>query len=305
MGKFYLGHLCYNGKNYYGWQKQKDQETIQEAIYDSIRSLYEFGRIDVKATSRTDRGVHSFGQVVKMLIPRREDVPVMLEKLNSALPDDLYFGDLIRINKSFKVTYMSQNKEYLYFFTPEDSPSAHSYVGYNDSKEKLCIESMQKACPKFVGQHDFTYFQHQSDVKGDKVRHVLSCSIVKANDIFPEQFSATEEIYCLRIRAVGFLKQMVRIMMGTLLNVGVGRCDIKDIELALKKEPNDKAGFVAPAAGLFLYDIKFPTLDKGNVTEIVDERSYLQKFPHFELWQNEGADGFALFAKVVKDSKLL
>jgi tRNA pseudouridine38-40 synthase len=298
MGKFYIGHICYNGSKFYGWQKQKDVRTVQQEIYNSIRSLYEFGRIDVKATSRTDRGVHSFGQVVKMLIPRKEEAEFMLKHVNSALPDDMHLSDLTRINPSFRVTHMALDKEYLYFFTPDSSHKNHSFIGHNNSDKELDIELMRKACKLFIGSHDFTHFQYKSEVSGDKVREILSCNIICASEIFPNHFSPDDNVLCLSIRGKGFLKQMVRIIMGSLLYVGIGKGSVEGIEAALKPETTIKPGFIAPGSGLFLYDIRFPTLDKGTLTEIVDSRSYKEKFPQFELWQSEGVNGFGLFEEL-------
>jgi len=283
MGKFYIGHLCYNGSRYYGWQKQKEHITIQEQIYTSIRSLYEFGRIDVKATSRTDRGVHSFGQVVKMLIPRKEEASFMLEQLNGALPKDLYFSDLTRINPSFRVTHMTLSKEYLYFFSLKKCDL--SFVGHANSGVDLDINLMKEACHAFVGLHDFTLFQYKSDAGGDKKREVISCEIVAASEVFGSDFFS-DDILCLKIRGKGFLKQMVRIIMGTLINIGRGTITAHDIKKSLIPEGEERLGFIAPAEGLFLYDVVYPKLDKGTIEEIIDTRSYREKFPNFELWRD-------------------
>ncbi len=294
MGKFYLGRVSYNGQNYYGWQKQKDLPTIQETIFNSIRSIYEFGRIDVKATSRTDSGVHAFSQVVKMLIPRRIDPEEVRGMLNDALPSDIYIHQLERINKSFKVTHLSQFKEYLYFFSLNQNVP-FPFVGKIETTSGFDFEAMKLAAGQYVGNHNFESFQYKSDSKGGYFRNILESKIVKASELFPMAFSQYDDIYCFHIKGEGFLKQMVRILMGTLVKVGSGELSLEELKEWLsapeeRKRPlgedGKRPGFIAPAAGLFLYHIQYPHLTIGeDVRELVDKKNFIKDFPHFELWQ--------------------
>lgn len=307
MGKFYLGHVSYNGGNYHGWQKQKDLPTVQETIFNSIRSLYEFGRIDVKATSRTDSGVHAFSQVVKMLIPRRVDAPEMLELLNSALPDDIHIHQLERINKSFKVTHLSQYKEYLYFFTLGEKV-AYDFVGHIDAPKTIDLELMKCAVHLFKGKNYFQYFQYKSDTKGGFYRKILESEIVSAHSLFPDAFSADSPVLCFHIKGEGFLKQMVRILMGTLAKVGHGDLSIEELKQWLTDpEQRDKSvtlndqlrpGFIAPASGLFLYHIKFPILKVGEDDRIIeDQRKFKDIFAGFEMWNRGNQESFPIEIK--------
>ena len=290
MGKFYLGHISYNGENYHGWQKQKDLPTVQESIYNCIRSLYEFGRIDVKATSRTDSGVHAFSQVVKMLIPRRVDVEDMRELLNGALPDDIYIHQLERINKSFKVTHLSQFKEYLYFFTlGERTP--FPFVGHIVGPQYPERALIEQAAGLFVGKHNFEAFQYKSDTKGGHFRNVLESRIIPAHDLFPTAFNSESPVLCFHIKGEGFLKQMVRILMGTLVKVGCGELSVEELRQWLVEalEISRRPGFIAPAAGLFLYHIQYPILKVGDEMRVIEDgAAFKEKFPHFELWNKEG-----------------
>jgi len=302
MGKFYLGRVSYNGQNYYGWQKQKDLPTVQETIFNTIRSIYEFGRIDVKATSRTDSGVHAFSQVVKMLIPRRVDPEEMRTLLNEALPKDIYIHQLERINKSFKVTHLSSYKEYVYFFTMGDRVS-YPFVGHLVGTSDFDLKLMEKAAQLFIGKKNFEGFQYKTDTKGGYLRNILESKIVKASDLFPQTFGQEEPIYCFHIKGEGFLKQMVRILMGTMAKVGHGELSLEELEQwllvpeerreGLIKDSNSRPGFIAPAAGLFLYHIKYPILKIGEEEKIIeDHKNFLNEFPKFELWQkNKNLEG--------------
>lgn len=293
MGKFYIGHLAYKGTSYYGWQKQADVPTIQETLFNTLRDLYEFGRIDVKATSRTDRDVHALAQVVKFLIPRREDPEDVRLKVNEALPPDIYFTQLERINKSFKVTYLSLFKEYLYFFSPQKVK--YDFVGTVDAE--LDISLMKEASQLFVGKHDFTYFQHRAQVGGDFKRKILSADILKAHELFPQCFREDEEVYCYYVKGEGFLKQMVRLMVGSLIHIGIGRSSLEELSEALKgKEASDvplRPGFIAPGNGLFLKHIEFPEVFSGDkLRKVVDGEKYQELFPHF--WNSENPESFEI-----------
>lgn len=291
MGKFYIGYLAYNGSNYFGWQKQKDVQTIQETIFDTLRGIYPLGRIDVKATSRTDRGVHALGQVVKFLIPRREDANIVFDKVNRALPEDIQFTQLERINKSFKVTYMSLFKEYLYFFNTGYDEVDLPFVGHIDAQfsSQFDFELLKQGCDLFKGKHDFRYFQNKSDVKSDFVREIYECSIIKAIELFPDA-KFPENTYCLHIKGSGFLKQMVRIIMGSLVSLASGECTLDDMKKALRGESvetgrGQKLGFIAPPSGLFLKHIQFPEFKVNDDTRaIVHQENYLGLYPAFELW---------------------
>lgn len=291
MGKFYIGHVAYKGSSYYGWQKQLDVPTVQETLFQTLRGLYEFGRIDVKATSRTDRGVHALAQVVKFLIPRREEPEDVRLRLNEALPEDIYFTQLERINKSFKVTHLSLYKEYLYFFALKTVP--FDFVGTID--EPLDLKAMQEAAGAYVGNHDFTLFQHRSQVGGGFKRQILHSEIILAEELFPEVFKG-QEVYCFYVRGSGFLKQMVRLMMGSLINLGLSKISREGLEKALfdnkgsnqdgngdySGAPKKRPGFIVPGEGLFLKHIEFPEVFSGDqLRRVVDHEKYKDIFPDF------------------------
>lgn len=305
MGKHYIGHVCYNGKNYYGWQKQKDVPTIQETIFNCIRELYPLGRIDVKATSRTDRGVNALAQAVKFLAPRKEDPAELISKLNDVLPDDIYFTQLERIHKSFKISYLPLYKEYLYFFTLTGPKDGFPFVGY--CSEDVDLGLMKKACETFIGDRNFKDFQYRSDVKSDFKRTVFEARILKATDIFP-QLKDAEDILCFHVKGRGFLKQMVRLMVGGMFLVGSNKSSLERLNEALngdgmEKLPGAKVSFIAPPEGLFLYHIEFPEVSVNeDRRKVVDDRGFLEKFSNLEMWrQDNGASFEIVLPEMIKD----
>lgn len=300
MGKFYLGHVAYNGKSYYGWQKQKDLPTIQETIFDGLRRIYPLGRIDVKATSRTDRGVHAFAQVVKFLAPRREDPQEVLKKLQEELPDDIQFTQMERINKSFKVTYLAQFKEYLYFFSPNREVKPYDFVGHYLGQTDLDLELMKKTAESYVGFNDFTNFQYRSDAQSDFKRKILAASIRPANELFPDM-GFSPDIFCFHVCGTGFLKQMVRLMVGGLFLVGSGQIALSELQNALLGEPvpeGKRVSFIAPPEGLFLYHIEFPEVMVSDILRhVVDQRNFQRLFSKFEIWQGNNPQSFPIEVK--------
>lgn len=294
MGKFYIGHVSYNGDGYYGWQKQKDLPTIQETIFTALRETYPFGRIDVKATSRTDRGVNAFAQVVKFLAPRKEEPADVLKKLNEQLPRDIVFTQLERIHKSFKISYLPLYKEYVYFFSLNKLEAGLPFVGHYNGNQPLDLELMQAACREFVGVKNFKDFQYRSDVKSDFKREIFEAKIVPANELFPH-FTDSEGVFCFYVKGRGFLKQMVRLMVGGLFMCGSSSEAIERLKEALNGEgmeklTGDKVSFIAPPQGLFLYHIEFPEVSVNeDRRKVVDQRKFLDLFPDLELWRREGA----------------
>jgi len=300
MGKHYIGHLSYDGSKYYGWQKQPELPSIQETIFNAIRELYPLGRIDVKATSRTDKGVHALAQVVKFLAPRKEDPDELRGNLNAALPKAIQFTQLERINKSFKISYLPLFKEYLYFFCPHNSEQNYSFVGHNNKEKSLNIEIMKEGAELFTGIHSFKNFQYKSDSLGGFEREIYLSRIVKAHEIFPEAFKIEDPIYIFHIKGKGFLKQMVRLIMGSLIHLGDGTVTCEDIKNALEgEEMGPRVGYIAPGSGLFLYHIEFPEVAVNDLKRhVVDKKLFLEQYPQFELWSEEsGNKSFSLDIK--------
>jgi tRNA pseudouridine38-40 synthase len=295
MGKFYLGHVSYNGDNFYGWQKQKDVPSIQESFYEAIRKSYPLGRIEVKATSRTDRGVHALAQVVKFLAPRLEDPSIVMEKVNSHLPPDIRITQCERIHKSFKVNYLPIFKEYLYFFSLNSQAHLDPFVGVPGFSDRLDLELMKKAANLYIGKKDFTHFQYRSDVKSDFKRNIMEARIVPAQELFPNG-GFSQDVLCFHVKGEGFLKQMVRLMVGGLFMVGSSQTTLEELQMALNgEEVQTKPAFIAPSPGLFLYHIEFPEVQvHDRRMKVEDRRLFLSLFPKFELWKDHKKGPFLI-----------
>jgi tRNA pseudouridine38-40 synthase len=282
MGKFYLCHTAYNGAAFNGWQAQPDQCTVQGEILKTLENLYPGRRVKAFAASRTDAGVHAHGQVVKILFPEIKSENEVKNILNLNLPKEIRITQCRRINPSFKVTNLVVNKEYWYVF------SKKSYSKFPFSVQipsEVDLEKMATLCHSFEGCHDFVNFQCRSTVKGDFKRKILKAEIIKLNEL-GESLTFPDDIYVFRVVGEGFLKQMVRLMVGALIKVSMGEYSREDLLASLSGEENKYVGMIAPGEGLFLHTMTYPVWENEKSSCVVDQLNYRLIDPDWTLWRS-------------------
>ena len=253
MKYFYNIELYYDGQNYFGWQRQKEFNTIQGTLENSLRKITTSEKIRTIGSSRTDAGVHSRANICFIQIQEDFEPGELLEKLNSSLPGDITVSKCERTYSHFKVIYFAERKQYIYLFknnsSDEDSPYFHNI------EASLDIGKMKEAAKEFIGVHDFTNFCFKAAKNTEKVREVYKCEIIEDQDFITSNNCSGS--YALIIEGNGFLKQMVRIIMGTLINIGHGKTTIEQIQESFKTTEFRKTGFIAPGCGLYLNRIDF------------------------------------------------
>lgn len=235
--------LSYLGTNYCGYQVQKNAVSIQEKLQDCIEAVYH-KRYDVTGCSRTDSGVHarcfyctvSAGKECER-IPTGS-VPIVLNKY---LPDDISVSEAFLVDDSFHPRYNVKYKEYEYLILNSQIRDPF----YEDRAYRFAVpldsEKMDSAAKHFCGKHDFRAFMaSKSDVK-ETLRNVMSCGV-----------SRNEDFVRIRISADGFLYNMVRIIVGTLIDVSTGKIAEADIPDIISSCDRSRAGFTAPPQGLYL-----------------------------------------------------
>lgn len=252
----YRAIVQYRGTRYVGWQVQTRQgmRSIQEEIYKVCDKLSKGEKVRVIGASRTDSGVHALGQVCKISLPF--DIPIDgLEKsMNSNLPDDILIKGLEKVDKKFHPIADAKDKEYFYLFSTDirKNPFYGDLISY--VRGPLNIDLMREACEEFMGEHDFqNFYTKGSDIK-TTVRTIFYCGIEEAHN-FTFLGMPVPRCYVLRVRGSGFLKQMIRLIMGALWQVGQGGKETCDIVEALNAEKAMRVGPVAPGKGLFLNKI--------------------------------------------------
>ena len=249
--------LSYRGSQYAGFQIQKGHPTIQGELERSISQMAQSKNIHTLGSGRTDAGVHAIGQVVKVAIPLQLTSKQFKKGLNSLLPPDIYVKQVESVPGCFHPIRDSVWKEYWYFFSPlrKKHPFASPFVGLFPFP--LDIEKMTFACEAFVGEHDFKNFHCVGSQVKTTVRKIMKAAIIKVDPGQMMDVVFPKETYCFQVRANGFLKQMVRLMMGALLEVGKDKCLKYDIICSLAKQRQGKLGITAPPEGLYLKEVQY------------------------------------------------
>ncbi|MBO4396841.1 MAG: tRNA pseudouridine(38-40) synthase TruA [Eubacterium sp.] len=246
--------IAYDGTDYAGWQRQDNALTVEEILEDALTSLTGEA-IDIAGASRTDAGVHAYGNVAVF----DTDSPIPPERfaiaLNSYLPDAIRVTESMVVPDDFHPRYAESEKTYQYHILntkiPLPTMSRYAHHVYED----LDVDAMRSASSCLIGEHDFTAFCSAGSQVKSKVRTIYSIDI----DVTPlyEESEDYDRDICIRITGNGFLYNMVRIIAGTLIEVGLGRFTPERVEQALTQKKRDLAGPTAPAKGLFLEMIDY------------------------------------------------
>lgn len=248
--------VAYDGTNYCGWQVQPNATTIEGVLNEKLTQL--LGEpIEVIGASRTDSGVHALGNVAVFDTESRIPGDKMKYALNQRLPEDIRIQESKEVDADFHPRYCDSQKTYEYRILNRsmELPTERLYAHY--SYRALDMEAMKKACEYIVGEHDFKCFCSAGSQVKETVRTVYSLKVSKDDDLIK-----------IRITGSGFLYNMVRIIAGTLMEVGTGRKKPEDLKAIIESMDRSLAGPTAPARGLRLVRIAY----KGYDLE------YLEKF---------------------------
>ena len=237
--------IQYDGTSYHGWQIQPGVPTIQGVLLEALRKITG-EKAKVYAAARTDSGVHARCQVVSFetassLLPKR-----MQCALNSLLPEDIVVVKASRVSDGFHARYCARSRLYRYTMLNRKfrSPFSSGYCYF--FPYAVDIDAMKDAAEFLVGEHDFSSFEARFGRREKSIRTIEKINI----------FSRAGFI-CTDIQANGFLTHMVRIVMGTLLDVGRGKTRPADIERILEAKDRQKAGATLPAKGLCLMKVTY------------------------------------------------
>lgn len=237
----------YDGTNYCGWQSQKNANSIQETIQTAIEKIT-CDRPNLYGSGRTDKGVHAFGQTANFFTESKVNAEKFAYNLNSVLPADIVIKTSCEVDMDFHARYSAVGKEYSYLILNSKQPSAlYRNLAYHINYcEKLNINEMVVASQAFVGTHDFSAFMAKGSSIKDPIRTIDEVKITQNGEFLK-----------LTFRGNGFLYNMVRIISGTLLFVGVGKINSKDILEIINSKNRRQAGMTLPAHGLYLEKVLY------------------------------------------------
>lgn len=248
----------YNGAKYFGWQKQKPGfATVHQAVDRALSKYFKDDLHKSMSSSRTDARVHALGQGVLLITYKvLEDLEEFKDSVNELLPEDIIIHSIVRAPLNFRIINDVVDKEYLYFFT-NDTTEPEEHTRYCNFHEPLDFEKMQKTCQLLVGEHNFKNFQFKPSINKTMVRTIFECELIQNPTMYDDP-AFPKKIFVLRIKGNGFLRNMIRILMGVIVNIGSGLKELKDLEDALAfPDQQLKVGFIAPACGLYLHYISY------------------------------------------------
>ncbi|MFA4910370.1 MAG: tRNA pseudouridine(38-40) synthase TruA [Desulfobacteria bacterium] len=236
----------YDGTNYHGWQIQPNATSIQEIIEDRLKKITQ-EEIRLIAAGRTDAGVHAVEQVANFSTNSQLDINNIQRGLNSLLPPDIAIKEISEAEQDFHSRYSAKSKIYRYVILNRRFPSP-LYRNFSwFIPFKLDIKEMKSAVQCLIGEHDFSSFKASGCNSHNPIRELYGISLDKD----PKGFIIFE------IEANAFLKQMVRNIVGTMVDVGKGKIGVSEFEDIFLSKDRKKAGITAPPQGLFLVKIKY------------------------------------------------
>ncbi len=236
----YLLTISYLGTAFCGWQVQPNGESVQQVLGDAIAKVFHVSH-GVTGCSRTDSGVHANMFCCHTDIETEMPPEKIILALNNNLPPEIAVKKCQQVADDFHARYSCVGKNYIYKISnkPYLDPFSDGRVYWY--KHRLNLENMKLAAELFVGRHDFSAFCAANASVVDKVRTITECSVTE-----------TEDIIVISVSADGFLYNMVRIIVGTLLEVGCGKIKYSSIPQIISSKQRELAGFTAPAHGLYL-----------------------------------------------------
>lgn len=242
----YFMTFSYDGSNFSGYQKQPRERTVQACLENSLKEINGGKIVSVCASGRTDAGVHAINQKAHFEIDKKIETDKLLRGINSLLPEDIYVKSIKEVSDDFHARFNAIGKEYIYIINMgEYNPLERNYV--YQYGERLDLSAMERGLKYLEGEHNFKSFTKSNDEIEDYVRKISQTSIVRD--------SKDMNKIIITFVGTGFLRYMVRNMVGLIIEIGEGKRKPEDIIRILKEEDRTFAGKTAPACGLYLRNV--------------------------------------------------
>ena len=240
--------FSYDGSKYSGYQKQPKKKTIQGEIEKALKQINGGKEVSLVASGRTDAGVHAYNQRAHFDMETTIPASKIKQGVNSLIPDDIYVKNIFEVEETFHARFNVKAKEYIYKINMGSyNPIEKDYI-YQYSK-KLDISEMERALKYLEGTHDFSSFVKIDEEKDNYVRTIVQTSLIR-------EVKNVNQI-TISILGTGFMRYMVRNIVGMLIEIGEGKHKSEEIIQILKAKDRTKAGICAPACGLYLNDVYY------------------------------------------------
>ena len=240
----YFLELSYNGKNYHGWQVQPNVISVQEKINEGLTKLLRT-TINVMGAGRTDAGVHASQMYAHFDIDSAIDTTLILDRLNSFLPEDIVILNIFEVAEKSHTRFHAISRSYEYRIYLGRNPFLLDTT-WQIYRNKLDVDKMNAAAKLLLNHVDFKCFSKTADV------NTYICDVTFA------AWKQTDNLLTFHISANRFLRNMVRAIVGTLIDVGLSKISIEDFKKIMDSRSRSEAGFSVPARGLFLTHVEYP-----------------------------------------------
>jgi tRNA pseudouridine38-40 synthase len=238
--------LSYDGTRLVGWQRQAEGESVQGVLEDAL-ACFEGGPVTVHGAGRTDAGVHALGQVASVEVAFAHDTATLARALNAQLPEDVRVLAVEEAAPGFHARFSARSKSYRYCIRngAVATPFERAYVWH--VPQPLDVDAMRQAASRLLGRHDFSTFRSMGTDVPDAVR------TLRISDVLGDAGS----LLTYEVSGDGFLRHMVRAIVGTLVEVGRGWRDPEQMDALLQARDRARAGATAPPHGLFLVSVDY------------------------------------------------
>lgn len=240
----YFIELSYHGKAYHGWQLQKNANTVQQELNKALETCCRH-KVETVGSGRTDTGVHARQQFCHLDLEKPLDINNAIYKLNTLLPPDIAVINIFNVDKNVHARFDAVSRSYQYHISNVKDPFETDTCYY--FRKELDLTDMNKACECLLGEQDFKSFCKSRS----SVDH-YNCTVTRAC------WQLHNGRYCFYVSANRFLRGMVRSLVGTLLDVGTGKTNVKRFGEILASRDREQAGRSVPAHGLFLTGVEYP-----------------------------------------------
>jgi tRNA pseudouridine38-40 synthase len=239
----YFLEMAYKGTNYHGWQIQKNAHSVQQELNSALFKLFQT-HVSTMGSGRTDTGVHAEQQYVQLDVEGELNQDHIF-KLNHILPHDVSINNFFKVKENANARYDATSRVYEYRISRVKNPFLQDMVCFY--YKDLDIDKMNQAAKILLNHKDFQAFSKVNSA----ARHYL-CDILKA------EWITRGNLLIFEIEANRFLRGMVRAIVGTMLDIGLGRKSLEDLEKIIQSKDREEAGRSAPASGLFLVKVNYP-----------------------------------------------